>query len=59
MAQQNDLSGKHSWWTKHFVGILSLVDRKITEEIYTKAAASVLLCFNEKADGCEVEREED
>lgn len=59
MAQQNDLSGKHSWWTKHFVGILSLVDRKITEGIYTKAAAFSLTLVYEKADGCEVEREED
>ncbi len=29
------------------------------KKICTKAVASVLLCFNEKADGCELEREED
>ncbi len=50
-SQQNDLSGEHSWRTKRFVGEW--------KKICTKAVASVLLGFNEKADGCELEREED
>lgn len=60
-----------SWWLSRMIWVESTADVPdaswefcilLTGEwkkICTKAVASVLLCFNEKADGCELEREED